>query len=885
LSFAVLAAVLYGVPAAAQGGRITGFVRDPQGLALSGAAVRATNQASGAARRATSAGDGSYTVSDLTAGAYTVTASMPGVRTASQKDVQVAAGATVSVNFVLQAVMLQAVTVTAMLREQELAAVPFSIAAPTEQALRLRGVENIEQIAANVAGFSVQNLGPGQSQVAIRGASSGQIARDQAGVKEQVGAYLDDAPVSLSLFTPDLDMFDLSRVEVLRGPQGTLFGAGSMGGTVRYITHQPELGSSSVFGEVGGQWVGQGSPGSTAKIGYNVPLGDKAALRAVGYSNHLGGWMDAVQPDFTVNKDVNDGDRTGLRAALRFNPSERLSVTPRVVYQRLKMDGWNRIDAFNILANPYTTTRPAITLGKRELFTQIEEPFTDAFLLTDLNWQYRLGGGLTLTSITAYTHRDILVVRDATALTGSVMGGTLGLSDRVYTLDAPLRDATASKVWTQEVRLAGGTDQLRWLVGGFYSNNKRDYGQSVLPVGVDSLAADEGFAPPGWSQGSLGARIDELYYSKLHYDLKQAAVFGEATLGVGDRLELTAGLRYYDFKENRSLIFDGAFAVPSDTTGTTNASGVAPRFIVSYKASDALTLNAQASRGFRLGGINDPLNQALCSAQDLTTYGPLEGSWKDEKAWNYEVGAKSRFAGGRASLNVSAFYMDIRDLQLTVTAGSCSSRLILNADKARAAGAEVEFTAKANDHLDLSVSAGFNNAELLSTFRDASNNVVAGIAKGNRLPSVPQIQGSAAATYGWSLASGSRAYVSGTWQHVGSRFTAIDDHGGGICPPSQPNCPFGTVYLNSFGANTIGGPMNGPGTDTTFRFDPELPAYNLANLRLGLIRDAWEIAIYMNNLFDERAFLALDRERGTRARVGFLTNQPRTMGVTLRFNY
>jgi iron complex outermembrane receptor protein len=883
LSLVALAAALFSAPAAAQSGRIRGTVRDGSGGPLSGATVRAAG--GGGSRRTTSSADGTYAIVNLAPGTYTVSASLPGLRTQSQSNVEVAANGEVTVDFVMQALQLEAVTVTAMRREQELIQVPISIAAPTDQALRLRGAENIEAVAANVAGFSVQNLGPGQSQVAIRGASSGQIARDQAGVKEQVGAYLDDAPVSLSLFTPDLDMFDLSRVEVLRGPQGTLFGAGSMGGTVRYITNQPELGSSSVFGEVGGHWVGQGSPGSTARIGYNVPLGGKAALRAVGYSNHLGGWMDAVQPDFTVNKDVNDGDRTGLRAALRLEPSERFSVTPRVVYQKLKMDGWNRIDAFNILANPYTTTRPAITLGKRELFTQIEEPFTDAFLLTDLNWQYRLGGGLTLTSITAYTHRDILVVRDATALTGSVTGGSFGLSDRVYTLDAPLRDATASKVWTQEVRLAGGTDQLRWLVGGFYSNSQRDYGQSVLAVGVDSLAADEGFAPAGWSQGALGARIDELYYSKLHYDLKQAAVFGEATLGLGDRLQLTAGIRYYDFSESRSLIFDGAFAVPKDTTGTTDASGVAPRFIVSYKASDALTLNAQASRGFRLGGINDPVNAPLCNSADSLTYLPLAGSWKDETAWNYEVGAKSLIAGGRASLNVSAFYMDIRDLQLTVTAGQCSSRLILNADKARAAGAEVEFTAKPNDHLDLSVSAGFNNAELLSTFRDASNNVVAGIAKGNRLPSVPQVQGSASATYGWSLASGSRAYVSGSWQHVGSRFTAIDDHGGGTCPPSQPNCPFGTVYLNSFGPNTIGGPLNGPGTDTTFRFNPELPAYNLANLRLGLTRDAYEIAIYVNNVFDERALLALDRERGTRARVGYITNQPRTMGVTLRFSY
>src|SRR5438094_80736 len=117
--------------------------------------------------------------------------------------------------------------------------------------LRARGADNIEAIAANVAGLAVQNLGPGQSQPAIRGASSGQIARDQPGVKEEVGAYLDEVPISLSLFTPDLDLFDVSRVEVLRGPQGTLFGSGSLGGTVRYISNQPELGESSTFGATG----------------------------------------------------------------------------------------------------------------------------------------------------------------------------------------------------------------------------------------------------------------------------------------------------------------------------------------------------------------------------------------------------------------------------------------------------------------------------------------------------------------------------------------------------------------------------------------------------------------------------------------------------------
>src|SRR5712691_12705966 len=284
LSIAALVALLFGAPgmALAQNGRIRGVVRDASGTALPGVAVRATNQRTGLSSRATSAEDGGYTISGLAAGTYTVSGSMPGLRTVSQ-NVQVAADATVSLDLVMQPVTLEAITVTAMLREQELAKVPFSIAAPTDQALRLRGADNIETVAANVAGFSVQNLGPGQSQVAMRGASSGQIARDQPGVKEQVGAYLDESPVSLSLFTPDIDLFDVSRVEVLRGPQGTLFGAGSLAGTVRYISNQPELNVNSTFGEAEINAIDGGAPGNNAKLGFNVPLGDKATISMAEY--------------------------------------------------------------------------------------------------------------------------------------------------------------------------------------------------------------------------------------------------------------------------------------------------------------------------------------------------------------------------------------------------------------------------------------------------------------------------------------------------------------------------------------------------------------------------------------------------------------------------
>jgi iron complex outermembrane receptor protein len=148
---------------------------------------------------------------------------------------------------------------------------------------------------------------------------------------------------------------------------------------------------------------------------------------------------------------------------------------------------------------------------------------------------------------------------------------------------------------------------------------------------------------------------------------------------------------------------------------------------------------------------------------------------------------------------------------------------------------------------------------------------VSGIEEGNRLPTVPEIQIAAAATYTWPVTAQSIAYVTGTFQHTGSRFTQIGDQ----------DAAFGTVNLNSFAPNTIGGPL----TQSTFTFDPELPSYTIVNLRLGLLRGKWDVSLYGNNLTDERALLAIDQERGTRARVGFLTNQPRTIGVTARVNF
>jgi iron complex outermembrane recepter protein len=843
------------------GGSLTGVVNDSSGGLVAGATVTATGPG-GAAKTAVTAADGSFTIDGLAPGAYAVTASLMGFRRVTRADVQITESVGARLEFTLEPLRTEEITVTAMLREQELGDVPFSVAAPTEEVLRERGVVDIEGVAANVGGFTVQNLGPGQSQIAMRGVSAGQIVRDQPGVKEQVGVYLDDSVVSLSLFTPDLDLFDVARVEVLRGPQGTLFGSGSLSGTVRYITGQPEKGTTRWFGELGGSTISNGNQGGSVKLGVNAPLGETAAARVVGYFNRVGGYVDAVQPGGGIDEDVNTGYKAGGRAALSFSSGEKLVVTPRITYQKVKMDGWNRVDIFNILANPFTTSRPAVTLGDLQQFAQLDETFTDEFLLGDLNINYNFGN-TSLRSVTSFTHRDVLVIRDATTLTGSITGGSLGLPEPVYTLDSPLHDATEAKLFTQEVRLSGSRDKLNWVVGGFFSHTDRDYGQDLPTTGFTALT--------GIPTRGLQAPEDNLFFSRLGYKLDQFAAFGEGTYELSGDLSLTAGLRYYHFSEDKEQVFDGIFGNDNNGTsvvsqpGTTDASGVAPRVILSYKVSENARLNAQVSRGFRLGGINDPLNVPLCTPDDLATFGGRD-SWQDEKAWDYEVGTNGSLPNGRGSFRLAGFYMDISDLQATVTAGSCSSRLIFNVPKARSRGFEADVDIVPSKNFDFSVSGSYTNSEMRSTVAPVA---ATGIIEGRRLPTVPKLQMAVAATYQWQVRPTALGYITGSFQHVGERFTQVND------------LDLGVLDLLSFGANTIGGPL----TQSTLRYDPTLPAYDILNARVGVKTGRWDIALYANNLTDERALLSFDRERGTRARLFNLVNQPRTIGISARFDY
>jgi iron complex outermembrane recepter protein len=754
---------------------------------------------------------------------------------------------------------VEELVVTARKRDEALIDVPFSVNAMSETKMRERGVANVEDLSRNIAGFSVQNLGPGQSQVAIRGISAGQIVRDQPGVKEQVGVYLDESVISLSLFTPDLDLFDLNRVEVLRGPQGTLFGSGSLSGTVRYITNQPRTGEFEAAVEGTLSSVRHGEMGGDLKMMINAPLGEKAALRLVGYASEFPGFIDAVQPGGRVVEDVNHGRRRGVRAALTFKPTEDLTLTPRILYQTTDVEGFNRVDVFNILGNQYTTTRPAVRLADLQQFTQMEEKFEDDLFLADLTASWRFGD-LELTSISTYTDRDVLVLRDATALTGSITGGSIGLAQNVYTITSPLADTTEVKSFTQEVRLGyGGDGPFNWVIGAFYSDIKRDYAQSLDVAGFTQLT--------GIPTAGVVAPTDALYYSIVPYDQNQWALFAEGTITVGEKVDITAGVRWSKYEETRSLTFDGIFAEQTIAVpGSTDADDFAPRFIVAYKATDDVTLNAQISKGFRLGGINDPLNRPLCTPADFATFNALSSpSFDNETVWNYEAGLKSRLGGGRGSFTFAAFYSYIENLQATIDAGSCSSRVIVNVPKAKSAGIEGEFAYRLTDNFEIAASASYNDARLTSSVNDVGGQPIQGLRDGNRLPTVPKFQSAISVDYRRPMDNGFTAFANATWQYVGERFTQISD---------QEDNPR-TVSLFGIGAPTV----------STLTFPLELPDYQNVNLRLGLRNEDWEGAIFVNNLTDERAKLSIDRERGLRARYGYQVSPPRTVGVTVRRSF
>lgn len=769
------------------------------------------------------------------------------------------------------------IIVTAQKRSSSLQKVPFSISATTEAQIRNSGSASIADLARNVAGLTIADLGPGQSTVSIRGVSSGQVVRDESSRKETVGIYLDESAISSALFTPDLDFFDLNRVEVLRGPQGTLFGSGSEGGTLRYISNTPNLTKVEGSLEATGGLVDHGSAQYAGKALLNIPIIEgKAAIRAVGYYDHFGGFIDAITPSGAIEQNVNDGKRYGGRLAVTLAPTATLTITPRVTYQKLETNGFPRADVANFFRNPYTTVRTPGTFGPYQQYRQTPEGLTDSFLLVDntINWDI---GAVTATSISSYIHRRIEVLRDAAQGVDQITGVLIGIPGTT-TLNAPLNDRTKYHSFSQELRLASnGNSPFRWVVGGYYVDQRKKYGQTITNPGFASLFNTvTGAGLDGRAGAPLTSDINVIYASDFDIHTRQYAAFGEASYDITDRLTATGGLRYYNFKEDRVAIQTGFLncgnsltdcATPANlSSANTKSNGFNPRGIISYKVAPTVTVDAQASRGFRLGGINDPLVTGICG-DDIAALGGRDiRQFGDEHVWNYELGAKTQTADRRVTFNVAAYYIDIRDLQVSARL-RCSSTIIVNVPKSRTIGFEAEFSARPTDSFSFGVNFSYNDSKV-----QQGVNIPDGtggpdlIQKGDRLPTSPKYQISTNAAFETPVSVGYKAFINGVIQFQSDSYSFLADQRNG-----------GTLQFPvRFGRTT---PLN-------ISFPTKLQPYALGNLRFGVrMEKSWEAAVFVNNIWNERAELALDRERGGEGRVSYLVNQPRTIGIDLRYNF
>ena len=596
----------------------------------------------------------------------------------------------------------EVIIVTAQKRSQSLQDVPFSLSAIGGDDLETLGGEGFDTFARRIPGLQFTTSLSGRTQLSMRGISSGLDASDQPQVNTTVGLYLDETEISMSASNPDLQLFDLERVEVLRGPQGTLFGSGSMSGVIRLISRKPntedyELTLSSEVNSIRG-----GDIGYTFRGVGNVPLGDNAAFRILGYFDRVGGHFD--NPILGL-ENTDDVATYGGRLSFLVNPNERSSILAKVVYQKREADDFDNWDALN----PFP---------ERGVF--VLEPADNEIFIADLAIDYDFGFA-ALTSATAYRDRSDINRSEANGF-----AGFLGVP-RLEVPGLPFPTFGSQQGFSQELRLASTSDgRLEWVVGGFFSTLDRLFTQALDYPGIEA----GGFVPPG---SVFGVQTDRVFDGRFEVDTVQYAAFVDATYFITDKLSVAAGFRYAEYEQDVDIDFRGIFAGSGQQLQESTSEGrFNPRFNVSYDFDVDRKAYFQAAQGFRLGGVNEPVPLPACEA-NLIALGFEDGrpgGFESDGLWNYEIGLKSQFHDRRITFNVAAFNIDYSDVQ-TQTRLDCAFSVIVNAGELTSRGVEVEFAADVTDWLSLGVNATYTDSTLSSSESALGE-------EGDRAPFVPK---------------------------------------------------------------------------------------------------------------------------------------------------
>jgi outer membrane receptor protein involved in Fe transport len=637
--------------------------------------------------------------------------------------------------------------------------IPQSIAVEGATALSRSDATSILDYAADVPGLSVFDAGDNRKKIKIRGVSSDTESEPQ----ETVGVYLDELNITNPGGTnnengasPDLDLFDLNHIEVLKGPQGTLYGAGSMGGTVRYITNEPNLSRFEADVRATGSGTEHGAASYSGDVMINAPIvDDKLALRAVFSDAHVGGYIDndanltgvGYGPAGKVpgTNDFNSSNHWLGSLSLLYQATQALQFEIKYVHQTYDVNGTNRVTAGNYL----TTTDYVVPFNKDQL------DIVNGII------RYDTPIGL-ITSSTGYRKDYNLDRQDITPLLQEVFG-THDPAAQLYN-DDNYHDIS------EELRLAShGNGPLKYVGGLYYSDLTKRFLQDAPYPGIDQfLGAD--VVNPIPSIVTSGT-YPNLYQAVVNQNLRQFAAFGEITYSIAPIVDITLGGRYYDIKQNFDININpnSLFAAPGaySRVGSLTDQGFTPKATISVKPSDDILVYFTAAKGFRPGGFNQPIPQTTGCAAELATLGisNSQPTFQADSLWSYELGGKAALDDNRLQITGSVYHIDWSQVQLEKQL-SCGFTFFSNAGAAKINGLETNMTAVPIRNLKVGLSAAYTDAEL------AQNAPLFGV-KGDNLPGIPRFTGSISGEYDFRVKSVD-AYTGAELRYVGS-FNSLAD--------------------------------------------------------------------------------------------------------------
>ncbi len=696
---------------------------------------------------------------------------------------------------------LETIIVTAEKRAEPLNEVPLSVSAISGSTLDNLQARDFADYAALIPGLSLSSGQSGLTRLTLRGQNAG-------GVGSTVAVYIDESPfgsstalLNGSINTGDFDTWDMQRIEVLRGPQGTLYGANSEGGLLKFVTNAPELGKFSVAGEASGESVKHGGNGWDARALVNMPLGDKMALRVSGFYDDVPGYIDDPA---SGRRRLNEGRKSGGRASLLLAATTDLAIRLTAESQTASYHGTNLVDV-----NPVTLKPLYGDLTQQHV---VPEPshFKYENYNASIDWNL---GAFRLLSATSYgiLHSD--TVTDGTPIYGGLAAGVFGATG------APLDGDVELKKFTQEIRLTSSASKsLEWQIGGYYTHES-----GALVQNLNAVTASSGKA--------LGLLIQPVVDSTY----KEGAGFLDLTYHINSQFDVQAGGRWSSNSQDATQttfynpILAGLFGiVPNPQVVNGNSSehvwtySVAP----SWHFDANSLVYARVATGYRPGGPN-----VLPPTAPLA----VQRQYGSDRTTNIELGVRSTQLDGRVSLDLAAFHVNWKNIQLFEVVGGFG--INANGGTARSQGVEWTFAYLPVSGLTLQWTGAYTDAKLTSAAPSIDAN------SGDRLPYAPKWGTSVDAEYKRTMFGNFSGFLGGTYSYVGSR--SSDFASSVVNPPGQL----------------------------------VLPSYNTYGARLGLENGRYRVTLYGKNLSDSRG---ITNFAGSGAPYSSVTvTQPRTIGLTL----